>query len=47
MILVACFGIFFAGEIAGAFTATLFIAPSFTGTLSSITTVVGQLGGLF
>ncbi|KAI6171261.1 MFS domain-containing protein [Aphelenchoides bicaudatus] len=45
-ILVVLFGVFFAGEIAGAFTATLYIAPSFTGTISSITASVGSVAGI-
>jgi hypothetical protein len=31
IVLIALFGAFFAGEVAGAFTATLFVAPCFTG----------------
>ncbi|KAI6234073.1 Transporter, major facilitator family protein [Aphelenchoides fujianensis] len=33
------------GEIAGSFTCVFFIAPPFTGTLSSLTALVGSLGG--
>ncbi|KAI6216770.1 MFS domain-containing protein [Aphelenchoides besseyi] len=46
MILIVSFGALFSGEIAGSFTATLFIAPPYTGTLSSLTALFGSIGGI-
>uniref|UniRef100_A0A915DR40 Major facilitator superfamily (MFS) profile domain-containing protein n=1 Tax=Ditylenchus dipsaci TaxID=166011 RepID=A0A915DR40_9BILA len=41
LILLAIFGVCFAGAMAGAFTATLSIAPPFTGTLTSLCSLSG------
>ncbi|KAI6218203.1 hypothetical protein M3Y99_01724900 [Aphelenchoides fujianensis] len=46
LILIILFGALFSGEIAGSFTCVFFIAPPFTGTLSSLTALVGSLGGI-
>ncbi|KAI6211362.1 Sialin [Aphelenchoides besseyi] len=46
MILIILFGMLFSGEVAGSFTAILFIAPPFTGTLSSLTALFGAVGGI-
>ncbi|CAD5230511.1 unnamed protein product [Bursaphelenchus okinawaensis] len=46
MVLLVLFGVTFSGEIAGAFTAILFIAPPFVGTISSCATFVGMLAAI-
>lgn len=46
MVVLVMFGVTFAGEIAGAFTAILFIAPPFVGTISSVATTVGMVASV-
>lgn len=46
MLLLILFGVCFGGEIAGAFTTILFLAPPFVGTISSVAVFCGTLASI-
>ncbi|CAD5230509.1 unnamed protein product [Bursaphelenchus okinawaensis] len=46
IVLFISFGLFFSGQVAGAYTAILFVAPPFVGTISSVATFVGMIASI-